>query len=250
MQDKIRQLQELINNSKNIVFFGGAGVSTASGIPDFRSPNGLYSQQTNHKYSPEFMLSHTFYQVYTEEFFEFYKTEMCALGYKPCETHKKVAELEEADKIKAVITQNIDGLHQLAGSKNVVELHGTIHKNKCILCGEEFNAEFIKNSNGIPTCTKCNCKEAIVKPCVTLYEESLPDGAFEAAEKAIKLADLLIIAGTSLNVYPAASLIDYFDHDNGKIVLINKGQTGRNACADLVLDTDMNEVFKQIKVNK
>lgn len=248
MQEKIKQLQELIDRSNNIVFFGGAGVSTASGIPDFRSPNGLYSQQTNHKYSPEFMLSHTFYRDHTKEFFEYYKTEMCALGYEPCETHKKVAELEKAGKIKAVVTQNIDGLHQLAGSKNVIELHGTIHKNECIICGKEFDALFVKNSKDIPICTKCKCKEAIVKPCVTLYEESLPDGAFEAAEEAIKWADLLIIAGTSLNVYPAASLIDYFDHDRGHIVLINKGQTGRNTCADLVFDTDMNEVFKQIKV--
>lgn len=250
MQEKIKQLQEWIDSSNNIVFFGGAGVSTASGIPDFRSPNGLYSQQTNHKYSPEFMLSHTFYQDHTKEFFEFYKTEMCALGYEPCETHKKVAELEKYGKVKAVVTQNIDGLHQLAGSEKVIELHGTIHKNKCIICDKEFNAEFIKNSKGIPTCTECKCSEAIIKPCVTLYEESLPDGAFEAAEDAIKWADLLIIAGTSLNVYPAASLIDYFDHDRGHIVLINKGQTGRNTCADLVFDTDMNEVFKQIKVNK
>lgn len=250
MQAEVKKLQEWIDNSKNIVFFGGAGVSTASGIPDFRSPNGLYSQQTNHKYSPEFMLSHTFYQDHTKEFFEFYKTEMCALGYEPCETHKKIAELEKAGKVRAVVTQNIDGLHQLAGSEKVIELHGTIHKNKCIICEKEFNAEFVKNSKGIPTCTKCKCSEAIVKPCVTLYEEMLPDGAFESAEDAIKRADLLIIAGTSLNVYPAASLIDYFDKSQGHVVLINKGNVGRNPYADLVFDTDMNEVFEQIKVNK
>lgn len=246
---EIEQFQKMIDNSKNIVFFGGAGVSTASGIPDFRSPNGLYSQKTNHKYSPEIMLSHTFYQNHTKEFFEFYKTEMCALGYEPCDTHKKIAELEKAGKVKAVITQNIDGLHQLAGSVNVIELHGTIHKNKCIICGKDFSAEFIKNSEGIPTCDECKCKEAIVKPCVTLYEEMLPEGAFEAAEDAIKRVDLLIIAGTSLNVYPAASLIDYFDKSQGKIVLVNKGHTGRDACADLIFDMDMNEVFRQIKVN-
>lgn len=246
---EIEQFQKMIDNSKNIVCFGGAGVSTASGIPDFRSPNDLYSQKTNHKYSPEIMLSHTFYQNHTKEFFEFYKTEMCALGYEPCDTHKKIAELEKAGKVKAVITQNIDGLHQLAGSVNVIELHGTIHKNKCIICGKDFSAEFIKNSEGIPTCDECNCKEAIVKPCVTLYEEMLPEGAFEAAEDAVKRADLLIIAGTSLNVYPAASLIDYFDKSQGKIVLVNKGHTGRDACADLIFDMDMNEVFRQIKVN-
>lgn len=244
----IEQFQEMINNSKNIVFFGGAGVSTASGIPDFRSPNGLYSQNSKHKYPPEEMLSHTFYQNHTKEFFEFYKTEMCALGYEPCETHKKIAELEKAGKVKAVITQNIDGLHQKAGSSNVIELHGTIHKNKCIICGKEFSAEYVKNYEGIPTCDECKCKEAIVKPCVTLYEEMLPEGVFESACYAIERADLLIIAGTSLNVYPAASLIDYFDRSNGKIVLINKGSTDKNTHADLIFGTDMNEVFSQIKV--
>lgn len=244
---KIEQFQEMIDNSKNIVFFGGAGVSTASGIPDFRSATGLYSQNDKHKYPPEVMLSHTFYQNHTKEFFEFYKNEMCALGYEPCETHKKIAELEKAGKVKAVITQNIDGLHQKAGSKNVIELHGTIHKNKCIMCGKEFSAEYVKSSKGIPTCDECNCKEAIVKPCVTLYEEMLPEGAFEKAYYAIERADLLIIAGTSLNVYPAASLVDYFDRNNGKVVLINKGSTDKNTYADLVFDTDMNEVFSQIK---
>lgn len=250
MIDKIEQLQEWIDNSNNIVFFGGAGVSTASGISDFRSPDGMYSKKTEHKYSPEVMLSHSFYEEHTEEFFNYYRTEVCALGYEPCVTHKKVAELEKAGKLLAVITQNIDGLHQLAGSEKVIELHGTIHKNKCVKCGKEFNAEFIKNSKNIPICTECNCKDAIIKPCVTLYEEDLPDGAFEAAEEVIKKSDLLIIAGTSLNVYPAASLIDYFDTCNGNVVLINKGQLGRYTYADLVFDTDMNAVFSRIKVNK
>ena len=247
-ENEFYYLENCINTSKNIVFFGGAGVSTACGIPDFRSPNGLYSQKTNRKYSPEYMLSHTFYEQHTEEFFDFYRTEMCALGYEPCVTHKKLAELEKAGKLKAVITQNIDGLHQLAGSKTVIELHGTIHKNKCVNCGKEFTAEYIKNTTGIPICDECNDKYSIIKPCVTLYEEMLPEGAFESAEKYVRQADLLIIAGTSLAVYPAASLVDYFDRDNGKIIVINKGATDRDTKADLIIDDDMNKVFERIVV--
>lgn len=245
----ISEFQQLVDKSKNIVFFGGAGVSTASGIPDFRSPNGLYSKQSNHKYPPEIMLSHDFYRDHTKEFFEFYKTDMCALGYEPCITHKKLAELEKSGKLKAIITQNIDGLHQKAGSTNVIELHGTIHKNYCTLCNKEFSAEYVYNSKGVPLCNECKDKDAIVKPFVTLYGEMLTEGVMGRSTKALGFADLLIIAGTSLNVYPAAGLINYFNEDSGNIVLINKGTTAMDSIADLHYDCDMNEVFEQLVIN-
>jgi NAD-dependent deacetylase len=248
--EKIEQFQNLIDNAKNIVFFSGAGVSTASGIPDFRSPKGLYNRENPYKYQPEIMLSHSFYVNNTEEFFDFYKNEMCILGFEPCITHKKIAELENENRKVTVVTQNIDGLHQLAGSTNVIELHGTIYKNYCQCCGKEFSAEYVKNSEGVPYCDECTGEDkeyAIVKPAVTLYEEMLPDGAEAKAIQAIENADLLVIVGTSLNVYPAAGLIDYFNPANGKIVLVNKGSTGRSSRAKLIFDTDMNEVFSQIK---
>lgn len=244
MEDKIKQFQEMINESKNIVFFGGAGVSTASGIPDFRSENGLYNKDQGYNYPPEVMLSHTFYRNHTLEFFNFYRDKMCALGYKPNITHIKLAELERAGKLKAVITQNIDGLHQLAGSKKVIELHGTIHKNYCTCCRKAFTAQYIKESVGVPHCDQCIDDDAIIKPFVTLYEESLPKGAMESAINYIADADMLIVAGTSLNVYPAASLLDYF---TGKyVVLINKGAVEKDTYANLVLNTDMTQVFDKI----
>lgn len=251
----IEKFQELIDNSNNIVFFGGAGVSTASGIPDFRSTNGLFHQKINNEFTTEYMLSNTFYRRHKDLFFEFYKTEMCITDVEPCITHKKLAKLEQAGKLKAIITQNIDGLHQKAGSKKVIELHGTIHKNYCTHCGKEFSAEYVKNSKGIPVCDVCNNKEAIVKPWVTLYEEELHEGVFEEAESYVRNADLLIVAGTSLNVYPAASLLDYFSHErdeNGKrnIVLLNRGDTGKHPAAKIVFNGDMNNVFKQIKIKE
>lgn len=247
--EQIKDFQDMIDNSKYIVFFGGAGVSTASGIPDFRSPKGLYNRENNYKYEPEIMLSHSFFVEHTKEFFDFYRNEMCALGYEPCITHKKLAELEKNGRLKAVITQNIDGLHQIAGSKKVIELHGTIHSNKCMICGKEFNAEYMKKTEGVPICDKCKDDSAIIKPCVTLYEEELPYGAFESAVEEVEKADLLIIAGTSLTVYPAASLVDYFDKQNGKIVLVNKGKVDKHiteSVVDLAIDCDMNEVFDKI----
>ena len=249
----IEKFQELINNSNNIVFFGGAGVSTASGIPDFRSPNGLFHQKINNKYTTEYMLSHSFYREHKDLFFEFYKTEMCITDVEPCITHKKLAKLEQTGKLKAVITQNIDGLHQKAGSKKVIELHGSVHKNYCTHCGKEFSAEYVRNSEGIPICDVCNDKGAVVKPWVTLYEEELHEGVFEEAESYVRKAELLIVAGTSLNVYPAASLLDYFSHErdeNGKrnIVLLNRGDVGKYTDAKIVFNGDMNNVFKQIKI--
>lgn len=243
-RNKFEQFQKLVDNSKNIVFFGGAGVSTASGIPDFRSENGLYGEESKrkHKYSPEYMLSHTFYKDNTEEFFEFYKTEMCALGYKPNDTHYKLAELEKVGKLKAVITQNIDGLHQLAGSKNVIELHGTIHKNTCTECSEQYTAEYVKNSIGIPRCKECG---GIIKPDVTLYEEMLPYGVLTKARRLIRQADLVIVAGTSLNVQPAAGLLS--ELNGAKLVIINKTETPQDYIADLLIKDDMTEVFSELK---
>lgn len=257
IEEKVKQFQELIDKSNYIVFFGGAGVSTASGIPDFRSEEGLYNNGgKKYKYSPEMMLSHTFYEEYTDQFFDFYKEQMCALGYEPCITHKRLAELEKAGKLKAIVTQNIDGLHQLAGSENVIELHGTIHKNYCQCCGKEFDAKYIKNYVGIPRCDMCeqtttdkdsdDYVDNIVKPFVTLYEEMLPDGIMDEAIDYISRADLLIIAGTSLSVYPAAGLVDYY---NGKdIVLLNKSHTDSRSSTTPTLEIydDMNKVFEKI----
>lgn len=236
-------LQKLIDNSNNIVFFGGAGVSTASGIPDFRSDDGLYKKENKWKYRPETMLSISFFNSHKADFFEFYKEVMCVTGYKPNITHYKLAELEKSGKLKAVITQNVDGLHQLAGSENVIELHGSIHRNYCMDCGKEFSAEYIKNYDGIPRCDKCG---GIVKPDVTLYGENLPYEAMPAAKRYIRDADLVIIAGTSLTVYPAAGLIDGLYIKN--LVLINRDATAMDYKASLVIRDDMTKVFEQIKI--
>jgi NAD-dependent deacetylase len=230
------QLREIVTNSDNIVFFGGAGVSTESGIPDFRSTDGLYEMK--YKYPPETIVSHSFFVRRTEEFYEFYKDKMMYLEAKPNPAHKKLAELEQQGKLKAVITQNIDGLHQMAGSQEVLELHGSIHRNYCTRCGEFYDAAFVKNSEGIPRCEKCG---GVVKPDVVLYEEGLDDQILQKSIHYIREADTLIIGGTSLVVYPAAGLIDYF---RGKhLVVINKSPTNRDKQADLCINGSIGEVL-------
>lgn len=233
---------KIIQETDNIVFFGGAGVSTESGIPDFRSVDGLYSQK--YAYPPETILSHTFYVKKTEEFYRFYRDKMLCLTAEPNDTHLKLAELEAAGKLKAVITQNIDGLHQKAGSRMVLELHGSVHRNYCRTCGKEFNAEYVLASDtNIPLCDSCKGQ---IKPDVVLYEEGLDQQIIEAAVSYIRNADVLIIGGTSLAVYPAAGLIDYY-HGN-QLVLINKSTTPMDSRADLLISAGLGEVFRQIKV--
>ncbi len=228
-------LQEIINSTDNIVFFGGAGVSTESGIPDFRSVDGLYNQ--SYKYPPETILSHTFFMNNTAEFYKFYKDKMLFENIKPNQAHTTLASLEKSGKLKAVITQNIDGLHQLAGSKNVLELHGSVLRNYCMKCHKFYDVGTVAASDGIP---KCTCGGTI-KPDVVLYEESLDNDTLEKAVYYIKNADVLIIGGTSLNVYPAAGLIRYFS--GSKLVLINKSETQYDSRADLVLHDSIGEVL-------
>lgn len=233
-------LQSIINDSNKIVFFGGAGVSTESGIPDFRSVDGLYNQK--YKYPPETILSHTFFCNHTNDFYDFYKDKMLCLDALPNDAHKKLVELEKKNKLLAVVTQNIDGLHQKAGSKNVFELHGSVHRNYCTKCNKFFDAKYVLNSTGIPKCDACG---GIIKPDVVLYEEMLCDKTVNGAIKAIKDADCLIVAGTSLSVYPAANFINYF---NGKyFVLINKTPTPYDKKADLVIYDAVGKVFSKIK---
>ena len=238
MDDKIQKFKQLVTESKNIVFFGGAGVSTESGIPDFRSKDGLYNQ--HYKYPPEIILSHTFFVKYTDEFYKFYKDKMNCLKYEPNITHIKLAELESEGKLKAVVTQNIDGLHQKAGSKKVYELHGSVLRNYCMNCHKFYDAEYVFNSNGIP---KCSCG-GVIKPDVVLYEEGLDDETIRNSIYAIQNADLLIVAGTSLTVQPAASLINYFRGKN--LVLINKDITPYDYKASLVINDSLGKVFKEI----
>lgn len=239
-EKEVKRLQEIVEESSNIVFFGGAGVSTESNIPDFRSADGLYKMK--YKYSPEQIVSHTFFVHKTEDFYEFYKEKMMFLEAKPNKAHCKLAELEQAGKLRAVITQNIDGLHQAAGSKNVLELHGSIHRNYCQRCGKFYDARYVKNADGIP---KCECGGTI-KPDVVLYEEGLDSNTISKSIQAIKEADTLIIGGTSLAVYPAAGFIDYFC---GKyMVVINKGATAREVGADLVIAAPIGEILDQIQV--
>ena len=232
------QLKQWIEASDNIVFFGGAGVSTESGIPDFRSVDGLYHQK--YDYPPETILSHTFYMEKTEEFYKFYRDKMLALDAKPNAAHLKLAELEAKGKLKAVVTQNIDGLHQAAGSKNVLELHGSVHRNYCRKCGRLYDASYIKESTGVP---KCACGGQI-KPDVVLYEEGLDDVPMQSAIHFISQAEILIIGGTSLAVYPAAGLIDFYK--GNKLVLINKSATPLDRRADLVIQAPIGEVFQQV----
>ena len=235
--DKKLQFKQIIESSDNIVFFGGAGVSTESNIPDFRSVDGLYSQK--YKYPPETMLSHTFFAHRTQEFFEFYRDKLLVPWAKPNITHIKLAELEQKGKLKAIVTQNIDGLHEMAGSKNIFNLHGTVYRNYCMHCGKFFEMEYIKDSKGVPRCDKCG---GIVKPDVVLYEEGLDDDVVEGAINAISQADVLIIGGTSLVVYPAAGLVNYFKGRH--LILINKQITSFDDKADLVLHESLGEMFK------
>lgn len=240
-EKEIEQLQKMIDESQNIVFFGGAGVSTESGIPDFRSADGIYHQA--YKYSPEQVVSHSFFVQHTEAFYDFYKEKMMILNAKPNAAHKKLAELEAAGKLKAVVTQNIDGLHQAAGSKIVYELHGSIMRNYCMECHEFYDAEYVKNSEGIPRCKKCG---GIIKPDVVLYEEGLDSATIQGAVQAISQADMLIIGGTSLVVYPAAGFIDYFNGKN--LVVINKSGTGKAVRADLTISAPIGEVLGRISI--
>lgn len=239
MQQELETLKKWIDNSDNIVFFGGAGVSTESGIPDFRSVDGLYNQQ--YDYPPETILSHIFFRRNTEEFYRFYRAKMLALDAKPNAAHKKLAQWEQEGKLKAVVTQNIDGLHQAAGSKMVYELHGSVHRNYCQKCGAFYDARYMLESKGIPKCEKCG---GIIKPDVVLYEEGLDDATMRGAIRAISHADVLIIGGTSLTVYPAAGLIDYYN--GNKLVLINKSVTPMDSRADLLVQGPIGEIFSQL----
>lgn len=239
MQQELETLKDWIDHSDNIVFFGGAGVSTESGIPDFRSVDGLYNQQ--YDYPPETILSHTFFRRNTEEFYRFYRAKMLALDAKPNAAHKKLAQWEQEGKLKAVVTQNIDGLHQAAGSKVVYELHGSVHRNYCQKCGAFYDARYMLESTGIPKCEKCG---GIIKPDVVLYEEGLDDATMRGAIRAISHADVLIIGGTSLTVYPAAGLIDYYN--GNKLVLINKSVTPMDSRADLLVQGPIGEIFSQL----
>lgn len=241
MAPDVKELQEIIDKHDNIVFFGGAGVSTESGIPDFRSVDGLYNQQ--YDYPPETILSHTFFMQNTEEFYRFYRAKMLCDTAKPNAAHIKLAQLEKAGKIKAVITQNIDNLHQMAGSENVLELHGSVYRNHCMKCGKSYDFAYIKNSQGVPKCEACG---GIIKPDVVLYEEGLDSSTISKAIAAISESQVLIIGGTSLAVYPAAGLIDYFRGD--KLVVVNKTSTSRNEQADLVISMPIGEIFSQIKI--
>lgn len=239
---EIETLQKWINESSRIVFFGGAGVSTESGVPDFRSVDGLYNQK--YDYPPEEILSHTFYRKKPEEFYRFYRDKMIYTDALPNKAHLKLAELEEKGKLTAVVTQNIDGLHQAAGSKKVYELHGSVLRNYCENCGKFFDINYIIESDGVPKCDKCN---GPVKPDVVLYEEGLDSNTMNGALNAISNADMLIIGGTSLNVYPAAGLIDYYR--GNRLVLINMSKTPMDYKADLVIYDKIGKVLSQIVVN-
>ena len=238
--NQIEELQKMIDEHENIVFFGGAGVSTESGIPDFRSTDGLYHQE--YDYPPETILSHTFFQREPKEFFRFYRNKMLELDAKPNPAHCKLAQLEQVGKVKAVITQNIDGLHQLAGSKEVYELHGSVHRNYCMKCGKFYDARYMKEAQGdIP---KCSCG-GIIKPDVVLYEEALDQETIRKSIAALSKADMVIVGGTSLVVYPAAGLLDYFNGED--LVLINKSATSRDRSAKLLIKMTIGEVFSQIR---
>lgn len=241
MPGTVEQLQQIITESDNIVFFGGAGVSTESGIPDFRSVDGLYHQ--TYDYPPETILSHSFYLNKTEEFYRFYHDKMLCLDAKPNKAHLKLAEMEKAGKLKAVITQNIDGLHQMAGSKEVLELHGSIHRNYCRKCGKEFTAKYIEDHIGVPLCDECG---GVIKPDVVLYEEGLDMLTMQKSIDYISKAQVLIIGGTSLAVYPAAGLIN--DYRGNSLILINKSPTPVDEHADLLIQGSIGEILGQIKV--
>ena len=238
MEPAVMQLKEMVASSDNIVFFGGAGVSTESGIPDFRSVDGLYHQKF--RYPPETILSHTFYERHKEEFFDFYRQKLIAPEARPNAAHVKLAQWERDGKLKAVITQNIDGLHQMAGSHGVLELHGSVLRNYCEKCGKFYPAEYVKHAQGVPLCT-CG---GTVKPDVVLYEESLDEKTLTGSICAIGQADLLMVGGTSLTVYPAAGLIQYYR--GNRLVLINRDETPYDGYANLVLHRSLGEVFSQL----
>ena len=240
--NQIEALQKMIDESKRIVFFGGAGVSTESNIPDFRSADGLY--QERYHYPPEQVVSHTFFMKKTELFYDFYKNKMMFLDAKPNKAHLQLAKLEQMGKLSAVITQNIDGLHQMAGSQKVLELHGSIHRNYCMKCGRFYDAKYVKESHGIP---RCDCG-GMIKPDVVLYEEGLDDAVIREAVREIREADMLIIGGTSLVVYPAAGFVDYF---HGKhLVVLNKSATSKDAFADLCIQEPIGEVLGSIMIKE
>ena len=244
MESYLEKLTQILRESNNIVFFGGAGVSTASGIPDFRSSNGLFNEKLNLTFTPEQLVSHSFYIRYPKEFFNFYKAKLIYPNAKPNGAHIALAKLEEMGKLKAVITQNIDGLHQAAGSKKVFELHGSVHRNYCVKCNSSYDVDFILESKDVPTCTKCG---GTVKPDVVLYEEGLDDDTIRMSIDAISKADTLIIGGTSLVVYPAAGLIDYFRGKN--LVLINKSTTNADNKANLVIHESIDKVLEKAAKN-
>lgn len=240
--NQIEALQKMINESKRIVFFGGAGVSTESNIPDFRSADGLYQEE--YLYPPEQVVSHTFFMKNPELFYDFYKNKMMFLDAKPNKAHLTLAKLEQMGKLSAVITQNIDGLHQMAGSQKVLELHGSIHRNYCMKCGRFYDAKYVKESHGIP---RCDCG-GMIKPDVVLYEEGLDDTVIREAVREIREADMLIIGGTSLVVYPAAGFVDYF---HGKhLVVLNKSATSKDAFADLCIQEPIGEVLGSINIKE
>ena len=240
MGNEIEKLQKIIDESRNIVFFGGAGVSTESGIPDFRSQDGLYSQK--YDFPPETIVSHTFFMKRNKDFFDFYKDKMMALDAKPNAAHYKLAEWEAQGKCRAVVTQNIDGLHQMAGSKKVLELHGSVYRNHCVKCGKFYDFKYMKESKDVP---RCSCG-GMIKPDVVLYEEGLDDYTIQESVRVISEAEVLIIGGTSLAVYPAAGLIDYFRGNH--LVVINKAPTPRDKYADLLIKEPIGQVFSQIRV--
>lgn len=240
--DKIEELKKIIKDSSNIVFFGGAGVSTESNIPDFRSESGLYKTKNNYSYPPEVMLSHSFFRNHPEDFFEFYRKKMIFKEAKPNAAHYALAELEKMGKLKAIITQNIDGLHQMAGSQNVLELHGSVHRNYCLSCGKHYGLDYILNTeSSIPKCDSCG---GIVRPDVVLYEEGLDNEVLDKSVRCIRAADVLIVGGTSLVVYPAAGLIRYFS--GSKLVLINRDKTSYDKDADLVINDSIGKVLKGV----
>ncbi len=238
--EKIMKLKDIVNNSNNIVFFGGAGVSTESDIPDFRSSTGLYKTPKKYKYPPEQMLSYSFFKSHTKDFFEYYKAEMVYPDAKPNDAHKALVRLEAQGKLKAIITQNIDNLHQIAGSKEVLELHGSVHRNYCMSCGKSYDLDFVLDSKDVPLC-ECG---GTIKPDVVLYEESLDSGVIDKSIEYIRKADVLIVGGTSLTVYPAAGFINYFK--GNKLVLINKSTTSYDKNADLVINESIGKVLKEI----
>ena len=245
MNAKRMQLKQWMDACDNIVFFGGAGVSTESGIPDFRSENGIFSAMNEYGYRPEMILSHSFFVSHPEVFFQYYKKNLLYPDAKPNDCHKALAKLEQMGKLKAVVTQNIDDLHQKGGSKKVLELHGTLYRNYCMKCGKKFDLDYVTKEDGITRCDACG---GIVRPDVVLYEEGLPQDTLEEAVRCITQAEMLIVGGTSLNVYPAAGLLQYFRGEH--LVLINKSATNMDKKADLVIAENIGEVFREIVLEK